>query len=142
MILIDANLLIYAVNSDSPQHEAARAWLEKTLSQEERVGLPWVVLLAFLRISTKRGIFERPLSPDRAREFVDEWLALPNVKAISPGSPHWPILSNLLKTTGTAGNLTTDAHLAAQGIEQGYKLATCDHDFHRFPGLDVLTPLS
>ncbi len=133
MILIDANLLIYAVNTDAPQHAVAHSWVEKVLSQESRVGLAWIVLLAFLRITTKRGIFEQPLSPEQARKFVDDWLRLPIVRTVSPGPNHWPILRNLLVTSGMAGNLTSDAHLAALAIEQGYRIATSDHDFRRLP---------
>lgn len=86
MILVDANLLIYAVNSDSPHHEAARRWLEETLSGTTRVGLAWVVLLAFLRITTRAGIFDRPLSIERALDYVDSWIDQPFVNPISPVS--------------------------------------------------------
>jgi len=140
VILIDANLLIYAVNADAPQHATARSWVEEILSREPRVGLAWIVILAFLRITTKRGIFDQPLSPEQAREFVDDWLGLPTVRTVSPGPNHWPILRNLLATSGTAGNLTSDAHLAALAIEQGYGIATSDHDFRRFPGVEIVTP--
>lgn len=141
MILIDANLLIYAVHSSSPHHEAARHWLEETLSGTAHVGLPWIVALAFLRITTRGAIVERPLTPDRALAYVDSWLALPLVDLVAPGAHHWPILRNLLRTTGMAGNLTSDAHVAALALEHGATVYSADHDFRRFPGVDHIDPL-
>lgn len=116
MILPDTNLLIYAVNADFPQHEKARAWLEAVLSGTESVGLPWVVILAFLRITTNRRVFERPLEIEAANDYVDQWLGHPLVRAVSPGEGHWPVLRSLLSNSGTAGNPSTDAHLAALAI--------------------------
>lgn len=142
MILVDANLLIYAVDSDAPHHVQARQWLEDTLSGDARVGLAWVVLLAFLRVTTREGILVRPLAPSDAMNYVTEWLAQPNVEAISPGPNHWPVLRSLLQTSGTAGNLTTDAHLAAMAVEQGAALYSTDNDFRRFSGLEHVNPLT
>ena len=141
MILIDANLLIYAVNSDAPHHKAARRWLERTLSGRVSVGLPWSCILAFLRITTHRRVFRSPLRPDQAIEIVEGWLAQPFVDAIAPGNAHWPILRNLLRTTGTSGNLTSDAHIAALAIEQGATVYSADYDFKRYPGVNHLNPL-
>ena len=141
MILLDANLLIYAVNRDAPHHEAARSWFERALSGEERVGLPWVCLLAFLRLTTRPGILANPLSVEQATDYVESWLKQPFVEAVAPGAGHWPIFRHLLLATGTAGNLTTDLHLAAMAIEQGAPIYSADHDFQRFAGLDHINPL-
>ena len=141
MILVDANLLLYAVNRDLPRHAEARAWLEAVLSGTSNVGLPWVVILAFLRITTSSRVFERPLSIEQAGAYVDSWFSLPAVRAVVPGSGHWPILKNLLETSGTGGNLTTDAHVAALALEQGYTVYSADNDFKRFAGLRHVNPL-
>lgn len=141
MILVDANILIYAVDADSPHHAPARRWLEETLSGETPVGLAWVVILAFLRITTRAEIVRHPLSPDAALGYVDEWLAQPFVQPVGPGRQHWAILRNLLMTAGMAGNLTSDAHLAALAIEGGRAVYSTDNDFRRFPGIEILNPL-
>lgn len=142
MILVDANLLIYAVDADSVHHEAARRWLEETLSGTTRVGLPWIVLLAFVRITTRAGIFERPLPVDRALAYVDSWLDQPFATAIAPGESHWAILRGLLAASGTAGNLTADAHLAALAIENRCPVYSTDNDFARFRGVEHKNPLA
>lgn len=142
MILLDANLLIYAIDSDSPHHAKSRQWLEETLSGDTPVGLPWLVVLAFVRITTRAGIMRNPLSTEQAVGFVDEWLAQPYAVLIGPGENHWQVLRNLLLATGTAGNLTSDAHLAALSIEQGCEIASADHDFRRFPGVTLVNPLA
>jgi toxin-antitoxin system PIN domain toxin len=138
--LVDANVLIYAVNSDAPHHERSRRWLESALSGTEPVGLTWGVLLAFLRVTTRSGIQDRPLSVDEALVYVDSWLDQPSVELVVPGPNHWSILRALMATTGTAGNLTSDAHLAAHALEGGWTLVSTDHDFRRFSGLNVLNP--
>lgn len=142
MNLVDANVLIYAVNSNAPHHEQSKAWLERALSSAEPLGLPWVALLAFLRITTRRGIFERPLSVARATGYVDSWLQQPPVELVVPGPNHWAILRTLIAAAGTAANLTSDAHLAALAIEGGWTLVSTDHDFQRFVGLNVHNPAS
>jgi toxin-antitoxin system PIN domain toxin len=142
VILVDANLLIYAVNQDLPQHKRARSWWEQTLSGTDAVGIPWVSILAFLRICTNPRIFSQPLSPESAIAYVDEWLEQPLVRLVHPGIGHWPILRNLLLQTGMAANLTTDAHIAALALEQGYSIYSADNDFRRFPGLKHINPLS
>lgn len=142
MILVDANLLIYAVNKDLPQHKQARLWWEGALSGAGAVGLPWVSLMAFLRICTNPRIFENPLKPEQAIAFVDEWVDRPNVSTVSPGARHWKILKNLILQTGTAGNLTTDAHIAALALEQGCTICSADNDFKRFPGVAHINPLT
>lgn len=142
MILVDANLLVYAIDRDSPNHRAARHWLEQTLSGPEEVGLPWIVALAFLRLTTRSSVVRRPLAPEAALSFVDSWLALPNVSLVSPGERHWPIFRGLLQRVGTAGNLTSDTHLAALAIELGCPVYSTDEDFKRFPGVTHVNPLA
>jgi uncharacterized protein len=141
VILLDANLLIYAIDEDSPHHARARRWLEETLSADTWVRLPWIVILAFVRVTTRSGIMRNPLSPEQALDFVDSWLQQPFVTAIGPGEHHWPILRNLLRASGTAGNLTSDAHLAALAIEHGCRIASADSDFKRFAGVSHWNPL-
>jgi toxin-antitoxin system PIN domain toxin len=142
MILLDANVLIYAVDADAPQHAKARRWLERTLSGDLVVGLPWSVALAFLRITTRTGVLRRQLTAEQAIAFIDEWLEQPYVELVGPGANHWPLLKKLLREVGAAGNLTTDAHLAALAIEGGWELASTDHDFRRFAGVRVVDPLA
>lgn len=142
MILVDANLLIYAVDADSPHHERAREWWEEVLSGTTPVGLPWISVLAFLRLSTKASVFVQPLTPERALSIVDSWLKQPYVRLIAPGERHWPMLRNLLQATGMGGNLTSDAHVAALALEYGATVASADRDFGRFPGIRHLDPLT
>jgi toxin-antitoxin system PIN domain toxin len=141
MIIIDANLLIYAVNRDAPLHERAKAWLEQTISGRETVALPWNVLLAFLRLTTRPGLFRHPLSIASALELIGSWLERESVTLIHPGSRHYQILRDLLMECGTGGNLTSDAHLAALAMEHGAQLYSLDGDFSRFPELDWRNPL-
>ena len=141
MILVDANILIYAVNRDASHHSAARAWWEATLSESEDVGLAWIVILAFLRVTTRPGILDRPLDPEAAIDYVEEWLAQPFVRLAVPAEGHWAILRNLLLEAGLAGNLTSDAHLAALAVEHGAQLYSTDHDFARFAGVRHVNPL-
>ena len=141
MILVDANVLVYAIDADSPHHRAARRWLEEALSGTTPIGLAWIVILAFLRLTTRSGILRKPLEPERAVAFVDEWLAQPYVTAVSPGQGHWPILRKLLRDSGTAGNLTSDAHLAAVALELGASVCSTDADFGRFAGVERISPL-
>ncbi len=141
MILIDANLLIYAVNRDAFHHESARRWFEETLSGGQRVGLPWICLLAFLRLTTRPGVLANPLTIDQATDFIDGWLKQPFVEPIVPGSAHWPIFRQLLHATGAGGNLTSDLHVAAMAIERGATVYSADYDFQRFAGLDHVNPL-
>lgn len=142
MILLDANLLIYAVNRDLPQHKVARNWLEKTFSDPDDVGLPWVSVLAFLRLSTNPRVFKAPLKVEEAIAYADEWMALPSVSLVVPGFRHWEIFKNLLAQSGTGGNLTTDAHIAALALEGGYAVYSADNDFRRFPGIRHVNPLA
>ena len=141
MKLVDANLLLYAVDEASPHHKRARVWLEDALSGAEPVGFAWSVLLAVLRLSTQPRIFQHPLDVDEAFGLVDGWLAQPSASVVHPTTRHSDILRALLEPLGTAGNLTTDAHLAALAIEHGAELCSADADFARFPGLRWSNPL-
>lgn len=140
MILVDANILIYAIDEDAPQHRPAREWLEEAFGGTEPVGLPWIVLLAFVRLVTRQAIVRHPLSAEAALAYVDEWLSLPAVQPVSPGPGHWAVLRTLLASTGTAGNLTTDAHIAALALELAAPICTADRDFLRFAGVKVVGP--
>jgi uncharacterized protein len=140
VILIDANLLIYAIDADSPQHKPARPWLERVLSGTDPVGLPSIAILAFIRITTREGIVRQPLPLAAALAYVHSWLRQPCVEAVAPGEHHWPILRRLLEATGTAGNLTSDAHIAALALERA--VCSTDHDFARFPGIRHVNPLA
>ena len=135
MTLVDLNVLLYAVNRDAPQHERVGAWWESALADVEPIGLAWLVLLGFLRLSTSSRVFAAPLTPTQALDRVEAWLNHPNTRVVSETEQHWPILKELLEQAGTAGNLTTDAHLAALAISLGAKLASCDAEFARFPHL-------
>ncbi len=141
MKLLDANLLLYAVNKDAPLHLPARKWLEKSLTGEEPVGFSWNVILAFLRLTTRPGLFRKPLSPDQAFDLVASWLAEPGAIIVHAGPRHLEIVRRLIKPLGTAGNLTSDAHLGALAIEQNAQLCSCDGDFARFSGVDWQNPL-
>jgi uncharacterized protein len=142
MILLDANLLIYAVNEDAPNHRQAKQWLEQALSGPQTIGFSWVVLLAFLRLTTRAGIFARPLESKQAFDLVDAWLARPSAIVVAPTLRHARALRDLLEPLGTAGNLTSDAHLAALAIEHGAELCSTDIDFSRFGGLRWRNPLA
>jgi uncharacterized protein len=140
--VIDLNLLLYAVNRDSPRHSAALTWLQDAMSGEERVGLAWTVVLGFIRVTTSPRVFEHPLSADDALRTVDAWLSQASVSPLEPGEGHWSILRDLLVEAGAAGNLTSDAHLAALAIEHGAELCSTDADFARFKRLRWANPLS
>lgn len=141
MILVDANLPLYACDSSASQHQAARRWLEDAFSGAEPVLLPWNSILAFLRIATNPMAWKHPLSVQEAVAIVDEWLSLPNVTVPTPGERHWPILRGLLPEAQCRGLLVMDAHLAALAIEHGAVICTHDRDFARFAGLRLLDPL-
>jgi toxin-antitoxin system PIN domain toxin len=141
MKIIDLNILLYAVNADSPHHARVRPWLEGVLSSDESVALPWAVILGFLRIATHPRVLTRPIKPDEAIAVVDSWLSRPNVVALAPTDEHWAILKEGLLDAGTAGNLTTDAHLAALAIEHAAELCSTDTDFARFNRLRWTNPI-
>jgi uncharacterized protein len=139
--LPDVNLLLYAVDEGSVRHEPARAWVEDRLSGTETFALAWVVLLAFIRLTTSSRVFQSPLTTSEALDLVDSWLAQPCATVVHPTSRHAFVLRELLEPLGTAGNLTTDAHLAALAIEHGAELCSTDRDFSRFTGLRWANPL-
>ncbi len=141
MIIPDVNILIHAHNSESRDHEKAREWWDATLNGVEGVGLPWVTILGFIRISTHRGILQAPMTPIEVSSRIEEWLGLPHVHIPVPAEGHFMRLSQVLDRLGTAGNLTTDAHLATLAMERGYTLYSTDVDFARFPGLKWVNPL-
>ena len=138
----DVNVLLYAIDESSSRHSAARQWLEEALSGTEEVGFAWAVLFGFLRISTNPVVFENPLEPEEAFSYAEEWLAQPVAMALSPGPGHMELVQHLLRPLGVAGNLTSDAHLAALAIEHGAELCSSDTDFARFEGLRWRNPLS
>ena len=142
MILTDVNLLLYAVDSTSPRHAVARAWLERCLSGTESFALAWSVLTAFVRLSTRPAVFERPLTTTEAFDLVAGWLAQPPVVGVHPTETHHITLRDLLQPLGTAGNLVPDAHLAALALEHGATIASSDHDFARFAGVRWADPLA
>lgn len=141
MILIDANLLLYAYHPRAEQHAASRTWLETVLSEPELVRFAWPTLWAFLRIATSPRVFERPLSASEAEGVVSSWLAAPVAGILDPGERHWEILRELMGAGQTTGPLVTDAALAAIALEHGATLCTTDRDFMRFPGLRWTNPL-
>jgi uncharacterized protein len=142
MLVVDLNLILYAINRDAEAHEPARRWWEDALGGEEIVALPWTVILGFLRISTSPRIVSNPLTIEEATSAVEDWLSQPVVRALEPTERHWPILRSLLEASGSAGNLTSDAHLAALAIEHGATLYSADHDFGRFAHLRWHNPIA
>jgi len=141
MKLPDANLLIYAVDDTSPRHASARGWLDTALSGSEEVAFAWQVLLAVLRLTTRPSVFHHPLQSDEAFDLIDGWLDQPCAVIVHPTPRHAALLRGLLTPLGTAGNLASDAHIAALAIEYGATLYSCDADFSRFPGLRWTNPL-
>lgn len=141
MILVDANLLIYAKGADFPQHRGAASWLESVLSADSRAGLPWASLLAFLRVSTNPRVLSRPLTMVQAWAQVDEWLRLPGVWIPQPTDQHPKVLGEVLSASNAAGNLVSDAHVAALALEHGLEVFTTDSDYARFPGVRWRNPL-
>ena len=141
MILVDANLLLYAYHPRADQHARSRAWLEATLSGRELVRFAWLTLWAFLRIGTNARVFERPLSVPEAEAAISSWLSQPVAGVIEPGERHWDILRDLLRQGQATGPLVMDTVLAAIAVEHGATIYTTDRDFSRFPGLDWINPL-
>lgn len=141
MILVDANILLYAEDEKSPLNKKARHWWDAQLSQDEPVALCWLVLMAFIRISTHKRVFENPLSLPQAIKRVQSWLDQPCVEIFHPTSKHWEILQSMLTQGQASANLSTDAHLATLAIENGCTLYSTDADFSRFPGLKWENPL-
>jgi uncharacterized protein len=141
VIVVDANLLIYAYDIDSPHHKKSRAWVEKIFSSVEPVGLPWQTVTAFLRVITKRKLPGSRLSAAQAAQIVEAWLEQPNVRILAPGDQHWSFLKRMMVEGQASGPLVSDAELVALTIEYGGVLYTADRDFARFPGLRWKNPL-
>ena len=141
MIVLDANLLIYAYDLDSAHHKKSLYWLEELLSGVDAVGLPWQSVSAFLRVITNRRLPGMRVSLEQAVQVVDEWLQQPNVQVLVPADQHWSVLRQMILEGRASGPLVSDAEIAAITIEQGAVLHTTDRDFARFPGLRWVNPL-
>jgi uncharacterized protein len=135
LVVVDANVLLYAVDTASTHHEQSRSWLDSSLEGAEDVGLAWIALLAFIRIGTNTAILPTPMSVDEVTGQVEVWLGAPAAVVAQPTARHAGLLRGLLRDSGTAGNLTTDAHLAALAIEHGADVVSYDRDFARFAGV-------
>jgi toxin-antitoxin system PIN domain toxin len=141
VILVDANIPLYAYDSGSPRHGPARAWLERTLSNTEDVRFALVTLLAFVRIATNSSVFARPMDPGTALAHVGSWLGRPNVSIATPSERHWTVLAEVAAAGQARGPLMMDAHLAALAVEHGATLMTTDRGFARFPRLRFRDPI-
>lgn len=139
MKIVDTNVLLYAVDSSSRYHQPAYDWLRSALSGTETIALPWVSLLGFTRIGTNPRVMTTPLTVAQARDLVTSWLAQPAAVTLTPARDHADTLFRLLDESGTAGNFTTDAHIAALAIESRAEVVTFDRDFARF-GVKVVIP--
>lgn len=140
MKLVDANVLLYAVNSDADHHERSRRWLDAALSGGDTVAFAWIALLAFARLATKEGLFPRPLSIDGAMDRIQAWLGAAAAVVVEPTVDHVTIVRRLLRETGVGGNLVNDAHLAALAVEHRCGIISFDNDFGRFSGVDWSMP--
>ena len=140
MKLVDANVLLYAVNTDSQHHADAQRWLDTALAGDETIGLPWLCLIAFTRLATHPSIFPTPLSTQAALGQVEAWLAAPAAATCDPGTRHVALWRQALQNAGTGGNLVNDAHLAALALENNATIVTFDTDFARFDTVEWRTP--
>lgn len=141
MIVVDANILIYAYHADAPLHKAAARWLEDVLDGAEIIGLPWITLWAFLRISTNPRLWPNPKSAEDAFQVMQDLLAQPRVVIVGPEARHPELLQRLVVEHRASGPLLTDAVLAALALEHGATLASADQDFSRFTDLRWVNPL-
>lgn len=142
MIVPDLNLLVYAYNDDAPEHPQARSWWEACLSKTRPVGLPWAVMLGYVRLMTGRIALDDPFSASDAIGHVRSWLERPQVEILIPGPRHLDLMDSLMHDARASGNLAMDAHLAALAIEHGAEIHSNDADFSRFPGLRWSNPLA
>ncbi|HEX9725009.1 MAG TPA: TA system VapC family ribonuclease toxin [Vicinamibacteria bacterium] len=140
MILVDANVVLHAYHPQSEHHEPCRLWIEENFSAPSPIGLPWLTIWAFLRISTNPRAFEKALSTKEAAAIVSSWLDVPAVRVIAPGERYWEIFYDLLLEARVSGPLVTDAALAALAVENGASVCTTDRDFTRFAGLPIVDP--
>jgi len=141
-MLVDANLLLFAIDAGSPWHRRAADWLTAQLNGDQRVGIPWESLGAFVRIATHPRASDRPLQPDEAWTFVEEWLAVPTVWVPQPTEAHADVLGSLVRRYHLTGNLVPDAHLAAIAIEHGLEVCSADSDFARFAEIRWRNPVA
>src|SRR6266568_4873598 len=141
-MLVDANILLYAVDAESPSHDLAADWLEAQLNADHRVGLPWESLTAFVRIATHPRAAARPMAPEDAWRLVEEWLEVPTVWIPAPTDQHARVLGRLVSKYRVSGNLIPDAHLAALAIEHGLVVCSADTDFARFSEIRWLNPVA
>jgi len=142
MILPGINLLVYAYNSDAPEHVQARDWWETCMSEREQVALTWIVMLGYVRLMTSRSVLIEPLHPNEAFGHVRSWLERPQVEILNPGPRHLDLMQRLSAEAGSLGPLTTDLHLAAMAIDVKAALHSNDNDFGRFSGLRWVNPLA
>jgi len=140
LILVDASILLHAYHPQSEHHEVCRHWIEESFSAPSPIGLPWLTIWAFLRISTNPRAFERPLTMKEAEAIASSWFDAAAVQAILPGERYWEILRHLLVEARVSGPLVTDAALAAMAIEQGASVCTTDRDFARFAEVQIVDP--
>lgn len=140
MKLVDANVLLYAVNTDARHHEESRRWLDGALSGSDTVAFAWIALLAFVRLSTKVGLFPAPLDIGGAMTRVEAWLGAAPAVVVEPTVDHSRVVRSLLEPIGVGGNLVNDAHLGALAIEHRCDIVSYDRDFGRFPGVKAHPP--
>jgi uncharacterized protein len=141
MIVPDINLIVYAHDRTAPSHTAARQWWEQTVSGPVPIGVPWVVVLAFVRLMTHPTLSENPMTVRQVREATSAWLDRPSVRLLSPSPRTYELMFELLEQAGSGGNLSTDAMIAALALEHGGEVFSNDRDFDRFPGLIRRNPL-
>lgn len=141
MRIVDANILLYAIEADMPQHARAKAWWESALGDGGVIGLPWISVLAFLRIATNHRVFRRPLGVDEAMTLIADWLTAPGVSLVDPGPTHAEVLRRTAKSAGVRGPELMDAHVAALAIERSATLVSADRGFARFRELKWINPL-
>jgi uncharacterized protein len=142
VIVLDANVLLYAYNRNAPQYAAASAWLTRQFRGMESVGIPWTTLWAFLRVSTNKKMWPNPKSTEEAFDAVRDWLEQPVVILLNPGPRHAELLQDMVSSQRAIGPMVSDAALAALTIENGAVLASTDRDFSRFPNLRCIDPLT
>lgn len=141
-MLVDANLLLYAVDAAAPEHDLAATWLTGVLRGSRRVGLPWSTIDAFLRIATHPRIYEQPLTSEAATRFVARWLDAGPVWIPPTTRATFAQYEALTGEVAVTGNLVPDALLAALALEHGLTVLSADTDFVRFPGVRWENPLS
>jgi toxin-antitoxin system PIN domain toxin len=141
MIVPDVNLLLYAFNDGSPRYDSAKRWWEDLVNGAERVGIPWIVSVGFVRLMTHPKMLARPVTPEEAVDYVREWFQFPHITPINPGADPLAHLRRNLTAAGVGGNLVTDAHIAALAMEYQAEVHSNDTDFSRFPGLRWRNPL-